>query len=240
MQLADFYPPVDELIRREVKVLDFLRNDPYIKERHDQFAADAATYFGRNKSATTGFEFFSYFDVSHLPKNSQERKKPNLRLIVAARIEKDGRHYSDVTYCLSVCRFRGLSILRKFHFDVAADREGQFRQQQHPRCHIQYCGTMIPKMIDMGLRETQLNAMNPWLSEPRIFSFPTSLALLVDMTLHEFPEPKSDKFRASPEWRAIIRDHETLVLKPFVDKCLAVLNDRNGSRNTLADAFYVK
>jgi hypothetical protein len=130
--------------------------------------------------------------------------------------------------------------LRKFHFDVAVNSDTQQRRNQgHPRCHIQYCGKMIPQMVDMGLRESQLDSMNPWLSEPRIFSFPMSLALLIDMTLHEFPEPRSEKFRASPEWRAIIREHESLILRPFFDKCLEVIKNRDRSGKTLAEAFYV-
>lgn len=240
MELADFYPAADKLMKQEVAVLNFLRNDPYIKEKHNQFAADAATYFGRNKNTSGGFEFFSYFDVSHDMNQHGSKNKPNLRLIVAARIELEGKVYRNVTYCLSVCRCKTFAILRKFHFDITADASTHgARTQKHPRCHVQYCGKMIPQMQQMGMRQTQLDALHPWLSEPRIFSFPMSLALLVDMTLHEFPDSKSEKFRAAPEWRAIIREHERTLLTPFFDRCIKVIKNHDGSGNTLADAFYV-
>ena len=98
---------------------------------------------------------------------------------------------------------------------------------------------MIPQMQAMGIRDTQLETLNPWLSEPRIFAWPTSLALLLDMMFHEFPDPNSEKFRAQPEWRAIIRTHETLLLRPFFEKSLEVIKDRDSSRKILADAFYI-
>jgi hypothetical protein len=236
MELEDFYPSADDLVQHEVAVLDFLRNDPYIKEKHSQFAQDAATYFGRNKSIQTGFEFFSYLDVSH---DQNWKAKPNLRLILAARIERQAKAYANVTYCLCVCRTRNFAVLRKFHFDVTFTAGRGRRRQPHPRCHMQYCGDMIPQMQQMGVRQTQLTPLNPGLSEPRIFTWPMSLALLLDLTLHEFPSPKSEKFRAAPEWKAIIRTHEALILRPFLEKCVEVMKDRDGSRATLGDAFYV-
>lgn len=237
MDLGDFYPDADELLNREVAVLDFLRNAPFIKEHHSQFAQDAATYFGRNKGTKSGFEFFSYLDVSH---DQKRKEKPNLRLIVAARIERQAQVYHNVTYCLGVCRIRTLSVLRKFHFDITiGNGSNPARSQPHPMCHMQYCGEMIPQMQSLGVRESQLEIHSPWLSEPRILVWPMSLALLLDMTLHEFPNPRSEKFRATPEWRAIVRAHENLLLKPFLERCLEVIVDSNGHRRTLADAFYV-
>lgn len=235
MDIGEFYPSADDLLGHEVKVLDFLQNNPYIKDTHPQFALDASMYFQRNKGLR-GFEFFSYLDVCH---EQRQDAKPNLRLILAARIERDAEAYSNVTYCLCICRTRRLALLRKFHFDVTVTADSKGRRQPHPQCHLQYCGKMIPQMETLGVKPAQLNAMNPWLSEPRIFAWPMSLALLLDMTLHEFPSAKSEKFRATPEWRAIVRTHETLVLRPFFEKCLEVVKDRDGTRRTLGDAFYV-
>jgi hypothetical protein len=236
MDLEHFYPSADDLVGHEIKVLDFLRSDPYIKEQHSRFAQDAATYFGRNKNAQKGFEFFSYLDVSH---DQKRNAKPNLRLIVAARIERKANAYTNVSYCLCICRTRKLSVLRKFHFDIAATHDPARRRQPHPRCHLQYGGKMIPEMEEMGVKTNQLETLYPSLSEPRIFSWPMSLALLVDMTLHEFPDSRSEKFRRAPDWRGIIRSHETALLRPFFEKCLEVIKYRDASRPTLSDAFYV-
>ncbi len=248
MDHLDFYPLPHELIESEIKVLDHLRNNPYITEKHSIFAQDAIKYYSRNKDTRSGFEFFSYFDVMHaaMPGKKrasvgQKKQEPNLRLIVAANIElTNNGSYSNVSYCLVVCRIRKKhpSILRKFHFDVT-NGDNQVRRQEHPVCHLQYCGEMIPRMQDMGCREAQLKQMHASLSEPRVFFWPMSLALLVDLAFHEFPDPHSSKFRASSEWRGIVRNQEALILRPFYEKCVQVLADTGGNNQTLADVFYV-
>ena len=107
-------------------------------------------------------------------------------------------------------------------------------------CHLQYCGEMIPHMKQrMGCQEAQLVQMHASLSEPRVFFWPMSLALLVDLAFHEFPDPRSANFRASSEWRGIIRAHEALVLQPFYEKCAQVIANTKGNNRTLADEFYV-
>jgi hypothetical protein len=98
---------------------------------------------------------------------------------------------------------------------------------------------MVPYMTTVGCRATQLDQMHPWLSEPRIFFWPMSLALLIDMALHEFPDQDSAKFRAESYWHGLIRKHETLVLKPFYAKCIEIIEDTKGENQTLADAFYI-
>ncbi len=247
MELSDFYPSPHTLIASELKVLDHLRNDPYITAEHSTFAQAAIRYYSRYKDARSGFEFSSHFDICHAAmlgkkgaRARQKRQKPNLRLVVAARIEltKNGS-YSNVSYCLAVGRIRG-SILRKFHFDVAVSNDiSQRRLQQHPQCHLQYCGEMVPHMVTVGFRQTQLEQMHPWLSEPRIFFWPMSLALLIDMALHEFPDPRSAKFRKAPEWQGLVRKQEALVLRRFYGKCVEVIDNTKGNNGTLADEFYV-
>lgn len=246
MELDAFYPSPSDLIKSEVAVLDYLRDQPFIRDKHSQFAQDAGIYYGRNRGGhQRGFEFCSWFDIWHGPMHSKSKsQKPstsNARLVVAARIELVNGAFSNVTYCLSVCRHKkGFPILRKFHFDVTTTNDSSRRRlQQHPRCHLQYCGEMLPKMEEMGCRETQLENMQPWLSEPRIFFWPLSLALLIDMALHEFPDQHSVKFRQSPEWRGIVRTHEKLILRPFYEKCVEVISNRGKKYGTLAEEFYV-
>ncbi|MDB5357682.1 MAG: hypothetical protein JWN24_4135 [Phycisphaerales bacterium] len=250
MKLSEFYPLPDDLIRNEVSVLNYLRNDPYIKENHSEFAKHAEIYYGRSKNGLHQFEFFSYLDIWHAAMVGQKRsrrrqgiQKPNLRLILAARIElSNARSYENITYCLSVCKKRGskYSILRKFHFDITVSAETDAeRLQQHPTSHLQYCGEMIPAMEKIGIRQAQLDQLYPWLSEPRIFFPPMSLALLVDLAFHEFPDSRSKKFRSSSEWRGIIRSQESLVLLPFFEKCVGVINKKSGSLRLLSEEFYV-
>jgi len=240
MALSDFYPSPAALIESELRVLNYLRNDRFITERQSQFAQDAGMYYGRYRRDHSHFEFFSYFDVTGAG-SKQRKRMPDLRLTLAALIEaKKNGSYSNVTYCLSVCKIRRLVILRKFHFDVTVTSDAvEHRRQEHPQCHLQYCGEMIPHMAKMGCRQKQLEQMHPSLSEPRIFFWPMSLALLIDMALHEFPDRHSANFRSSSEWRNIVRAQESLVLRPFYEKCVEVIVDRRGNNRTLADEFYV-
>jgi hypothetical protein len=250
MDLSDFYPSPGELVKSELAVLNHLRTDQYIKETHSQFAQHASTYLYRNReNHSPGFEFVSYFDVWHAAVSRQKQRSakqgkrtPNVRLLLAVRIKLNKRAFSNVSYCLTVCRIRSarIIILRKFHFDVTGGSDKSARRsQRHPRSHLQYCGEMVPQMAEMGCRETQLNQMHPWLSEPRIFFWPMSLALLIDMALHEFPDERSKKFREKPEWRGLVRRQEDLVLRRFYQKCVDVIVGTQGKNRTLAEAFYV-
>ena len=226
MELSEFYPKSSDLIESELAVLDHLRNQPYIREIHSDFARHASAYYDRFRDKNShGFEFVSYFDVHHTAMHQTRegngrlgKPDPNTRLLLAVRIELERQAFRNVTYCLTVCKIRSkqFSILRKFHFDVtvAGERTGR-RTQQHPLCHLQYCGEMVPKMEEMGCRSTQLANMSPWLSEPRIFFWPMSLALLIDMAMREFPDERSIRFRSSNEWRGLVRKQENLVLRPF-------------------------
>ena len=253
MELSDFYPAPADLLQSEVSVLNYLRGNPYIKEDHPQVARAAADYYSRNRGSRSGFEFHSFFDICHASMERQKagayagaRPAPNVRLTVSARIAVMKRVVTDVSYCLSVCRIRytsraaSLTILRKFHFDVTAgSATAKARLQQHPRCHLQYCGEMLPYMATLGCREAQLEQMHPWLSEPRILFWPMSLAQLIDMALHEFPDQRSARFRADNYWRGLVHSQEDLLLRPFCEKCVNVIVNGGGGRRTLADAFYV-
>ena len=253
MELSDFYPSPRKLIASELSVLQCLRANTYIKEKHSQVATDADFYYFRNKGSCSGFTFNSYFDIFHAAiastktiKANRRKLKPNVRLTISALIEVAATAFTNVTYCLSVCRIQAtgpqarLTILRKFHFDVVARGASTlYRLQQHPRCHLQYCGAMVPYMETIGCKSTQLEQMHPWLSEPRIFFRPMSLGLLIDMALREFPDQDSAKFRSDSYWRGIIREQEALLLHPFYEKCIEIIQDTKRANQTLADAFYV-
>ena len=250
MDLLKFYPSPSDLIKSEIAVLDYLRWEPYIKREHSQFAKHASNYYDRNQgSLAHGFDFVSYFDVCHAAMQGSKRRSkrqeepiPNVRLLLAVRIESDKQAFRNVSYCLTVCQIHSarFTILRKFHFDVAIHGDKPEKQvQPHPRFHLQYCGKMVPEMVTMGCRETQLKGMHPWLSEPRIFFSPMSLALLIDMALHEFPDERSKKFRESKEWRGLVRRQERLVLHPFYKKCVEVIDDTKRNNRTLAEEFYI-
>jgi hypothetical protein len=249
MILADFYPKAVDLVKSELSVLNYLRNNPYINEIHPQVAQTAAACYLRFRDSRSGLEFNSHLDIWHAGVHQQRsmlsvggRSGPNVRLTISAAIELGGKGMiENVSYCLSVCRFRRsqMTVLRKFHFDVTSEdnRARAGGLQQRPRCHLQYCGEMLPYMEKIGCRKIQLNQMYPWLSEPRILYWPMSLALLLDMALHEFPDQRSAKFRADSYWRGLIHSQEELILRPFCETCLSVIRGDKDER-ILADAFY--
>jgi hypothetical protein len=258
MELSEFYPLPRDFIRNELEVLDYLGNSTYIGAEHPQFWGDAKKYRAQYRGPRSGFQFASFLNVFHaeMPRLRKRTARhledePNLKLIVASLIEQQTKSkYGNISYLLAVGRIRSLtkepgpktypSLLRKFHFDVTAGTANeQTRRQEHPMCHLQYCGGFIPLMAELGFRQSQLEQMHERLSEPRIFFWPMSLALLVDMALHEFPDPKSAQFRKEPEWRNIIRKNEAFLLRPFHEKCVAIIRNVAKQRRTLADEFYV-
>jgi hypothetical protein len=251
MELADFYPEPQALIDSEDKVLGFLRNNGYIVERQSEIAEVAKRTYERYRQHRSGFAFASHLSVRHAemfrqapPGSTRRNVRPNVHLVIAAQIQlANSNVYSNVSYCLAVCRIRSThpSILRKFHFDITVNRgQGSSRRQPHPRSHLQYCGEMLPCMSQLGRRNEQLDQMHVRLSEPRIFFWPMSLALLIDMALREFPDQHSTKFLEDSYWRGLVRRQEALVLRPFYERCLEVIRDTKGDNQTRADAFYVK
>lgn len=260
MELADFYPNPEDLIHSEVEVLAFLRNSTYIREKQSLFAEAAKRYYDRYRKDRLGFEFSSHFSVRHTEmfghtsvSSARRRTVPNVHLVIATQIQLAASEtYGNITYCLAVCKIKAAdwmswpndphpSILRKFHFDVTvASSLGSSRRQAHPTCHLQYCGKMLPYMSQLGCRSSQLDQMHARLSEPRIFYWPMSLALLIDMALREFPDQDSTKFREDSNWRGLVRGQEELVLKPFYQKCVEIIANNDRNNKTLAESFYVK
>jgi hypothetical protein len=245
INLLEMYPKPSDLIQSEVKVLEYLMYNPYINEAHADFARHANQYYQRSRSSKNGFEFASHLDLWHTAIGGRRPpdEKANIRLVLASLVQVDGKKYGNITHCLSVFRRRArneYTILRKFHFDVAVGKEEPAgRLQQHPRFHLQYCGEMLPYMRTLGLRKEQLNQLHPWLSEPRLLYPPMSLALMLDMSLREFPDPASAKFRSTGEWRSIVHEHESAMLRPFFQKCVEVIDSKTGPMQTLVDQFYV-
>jgi hypothetical protein len=246
IKLLDVYPQPSALIRSETKAAEYLADNPYIKEVHADFARHASECYQRSRNSASGFEFSSHLDIWHTQmggRPNSARRPANVRLVLGSLVQLRGkRDYANITHCLCVLRLRAggqYTILRKFHFDVTAgNEEPGGRLQRHPRFHLQYCGELLPYMKQLGVRTTQLKQLHPSLSEPRIFFTPMSLALMLDMTLREFPDPASAKFRATGEWRGIVREHESLVLLPFFEKCVEAIK-QTGPTETLADQFYI-
>jgi hypothetical protein len=230
MTLADLYPQPDDLIKSECDTLRYLMNDHVLNAEHYEFAIAAKRSYGQIYKTRPYFSFDSHLNVLHQGKS--------LMLIVSGLVERIGKaDYGNITYCLAVCHQDDskLQILRKFHFDAVSYVDPN-RNQSHPVCHLQYCGSLLPYLSALGCKEEQMIEMHSWLSEPRILYWPTSLALITDLAFREFPSDVGRKFRERPEWQSIVRKNEALLLTNFHKHCLEIIK---ASKGTLAEALYV-
>lgn len=249
MLVTDIYPSPHDLFELELRVLAFLRDEPYVAKNHPNLTSDLARYFAHNRSASSGFHFFSHLDVCHrqLPiKRDYSRNFSNVSLIIGADIRQDGDgSYSNISYCLGVARTlqrKRRAIWRKFHFDLTVP--GGHRRQPHPISHMQYGGELNDNWRSLGFRDAQTRDFQSQLSEPRVQFSPMSLALIFDMIFREFPDQETTVFRSSREWVQIVRNHEDAVLRPYYQKCLDTIGENraaalNSPFQTLSDIFYI-
>lgn len=249
MKLTDFYPTPTELRKNELDTLKLLSEDRYFCEEHLQFVTDASTSYSQYRYRSRGLRFESYLDVAHKEMSGSKkidpetgRPKSNLRLLIGGLIDQTSSNaFENVSYFLVVSRIRSSPpiILRKFHFDITPVAAGT-RRQSHPLSHLQYCGKLTKMMEErLGYRPEHLKHMHFELSEPRVFFWPMSLALLVDLALREFAESSSYEFRQGQDWKSVVRNDEILFLRKFHEKCLGVIDSGASNRPTLSESFYV-
>jgi len=249
MLVTDIYPSPDDLFALELRVLDFLRDEPFIAKNYPYLVNDLNKFIGINKSSHSGFHFFSHVDVCHrqLPiKRNGSRVYSNLSLIIGVDIRQDEHgNYSNISYCLGVVRTlqrNRRAIWRKFHFDLTVP--GAQRRQAHPISHLQYGGELNHSWRELGFRDSQTKDFQSQLSEPRVQFCPMSLALIFDLIFREFPDQETVEFRSSREWIQIVRNHEDAVLLPYYRKCVDTIGENRaavaGSRfQTMSDIFYI-
>jgi hypothetical protein len=248
MNLYDFYPKPKDLIANEINTLKFLSGNNYIRTEHNAFWSAANQLYTQSRGGNLrSLDFSSYINIRHAPIAKSENKgaryvnpTPNLQIVIGGLVSvlSAGKTYENISYALIVGGIRPNKnvIMRKFHFDITTSPT---RNQPHPICHLQYCGSMWKFLETLGYKKDQLKTLHMHLSEPRIFLGPMSLALLLDMIFREFPDNKSIKFIESPEWKNVIRANEKLLLSPFHQICLNIINSNEKPRKTLADEFYV-
>ena len=249
MRLTDFYPSPSALRDNELSTLNLLSNDPYFATEHGQFVADASATYSQYSYRARGLRFESFIDVSHTEMRGSKtvdpatgRPKANVRLLIGSLIDQEHNSaFENISYFLVVSRIGSTppTILRKFHFDITPSAAGT-RRQSHPLSHLQYCGKLTKMMQEkLGYRPEHLKHLHFELSEPRVFFWPMSLALLIDLSLREFAETSSYTFRQGADWRNIVRRDEVLLLRRFHQECLRVIDSAVKNRPTLSESFYV-
>lgn len=225
MELAEVYPKPAELLSNERGTLKFLMDHAF--DFPDLLTGAREAYFRNNTGPL--FEFESHIDVEH--------EGQRLRVWFGVTIlVNSGRGYDNVSYYTAVCYNATGSgnILRKFHFDLAL--QGRARRRPHPLFHLQYCGGLSRRLLDQGY---SVDHMDKWLSEPRLWYTPMSLALLLHCMLREFSDETAFKFSNKTEWQMLVKKNEDLILRPYFEKSSEFLRTEERKTKLFTDSVYV-
>lgn len=204
-------PSYTEFVKLERKTLTRVRNElaRYAVLRR---AGDDA-YKCLVAKQPKGFDFATHWDV--------ECPSRDCRVILGAIIRKAPNHDKIVSMSHYLCIVEGREpvrrILRKFHFDYV--NEADYRRGAHPRFHVQYGGELTPAMKLMGVEDKHIQPLLPSVEGPRIFFWPMTLALLMNVAFYEFPTTDTDTIKRTSEWLSLLRENERIVLAPFYELC---------------------
>ena len=227
MNFAEVYPEPARLIENEQTTLKFLMDSAFILEKYPELARDARNAFFKN-AADRSFSFESHIDVSH---DGYRR-----RVFVGGLLSLDATGcYDDVSYYLMICRDIVIPsyVLRKFHFDVALP--GKSRRRLHPLFHLQYCGKLSPRLTGLGF---SIEHLEKWLSEPRLWYTPVSVALLLHCLFREFRDEVSHKLSQRKEWLELVKANENLVLRPYFQNSFEFFSNKEKKTKLFMDFLY--
>nr|WP_320050206.1 hypothetical protein [uncultured Desulfuromonas sp.] len=187
----------NNFIKMEKKVLGYLRGKTAVKN-----ISSAATDAYYNFDLKHGFNFSTTWKVAAC-------KTGDLDLTVAGLVELDGKgHFTFVSYVF--CISRDKCLLRKYHYDCECERGNS-----KPLYHLQFGGESLPE--HEGYRG--IDELNCWLSEPRLFYTPMSLALILEQAFLEFRDESTEKIRKDSYWKGLVTASQCEVLKPYFKRC---------------------
>jgi len=184
-----------EFLKREKKLLYYLKNRPS--------AYDIATAASKscNSFGDDGYIFEASWHVEH--------GNGGLEITVAGNIEinREGE-FTFYSYVLCVCKDNVL--LRKYHYDYECNRG-----RDKPMFHLQYGGLPLPSLASYG----GVEELSAWLSEPRLFYTPMSLALILEQVFLEFPNDITNKIQQDNSWKGHVRESQKALLAPYFELC---------------------
>jgi len=218
-----------EFIGLERRTLKLLRNSLSRKKTlaHTAEDVDKCLYWSRGRD----FAFATNWNFNH--------KVENGRVLLGSLVRGDADRKKILSMSHYVCvteEQRAVkTVLRKFHFDYVTKYEK--KRHPHPRFHLQYGGELTPGMEACGLKDKHVKPLFPWLEGPRIFFWPMTLGLLMNMIFHEFPTEDTDMIKDTQEWHNLVRANERMVLVPFYERC-AQLAGKDGV--VFSERIYVK
>ncbi len=200
-----------ELKKLERRTFEFLKKEPHVIAHFGDLYYKAGNQYdlisNDNLLGRTDINFESKFEL--------KCREDEYRIHIGAEV----RSNHSVYFIAVCCKKDGIwKILRKFHFDY--DKNG--RERDHPIFHLQYAGELSSALSEYN--DHYDNILNPWLSEPRLFYPPVTLALLINTVLKEFQTDITSELLNNDRWRGIIKDNEIFAFKSYFEKCLSFLN----------------
>lgn len=230
MKIATDWPLPKKLIENEVATLERMGNNPGLEQAQHQLWVDAKNrhqYYKNRGQKGIDFSFSSWLVF------------PDSPIVTKAAIEclliadpKKHRSYDMVTYSFALCRSNGKGkdhLIKKCHIDFTSTPKTD-RPPPHPVFHLQLPGKLSPMLKKFGIKDDHLE---PMLSEPRLCSAPTTLALLTDFLMREFGGDHISpltKLTKKGEWQSLIRKNEKLVLEPYYKACSRFFQDRRSKK----------
>jgi hypothetical protein len=199
--VKNFKIDVKDFLQRERKLLEYLRNRACSPEI--MLAANQSLYnFGK-----FGYMFEASWIVKHYGRDIQ--------ITVAGQVQTDSAgDFSLLTYTLCVCQDNVL--LRKFHYDHEANY-----LRDKPFFHLHYGGKPLPSQAHYdGMEE-----LAPWFSEPRLFSTPMSLALILEQVFLEFPKIDTEKIQKDKNWKGHVLKSQKEILAPYFELCCKKISE---------------
>lgn len=232
MKIDEWYPVPSKFKSNELLTLAFIKNDSILKEAHPVLVDNAYQY--HSFLVNTRNPIFNFESELEIQLNSTTGKLRGRAHIGGTFLEDHKKKLLAPSYYLAICETESTHhrLIRKYHFDYVLPDSA--RRQPHPIFHLQYPGKLSPHLSKLNF---DCNHLDTWLSEPRLFYMPMSLALLVNIVLREFPDEKTEKIIERSAWRNLIRKNENLLLVPYF-RCCNLFLSANHSEQLFTNDFY--
>jgi len=214
MKIDKWYPDSRTFKSNELLTLAFFQNDSNLKEAFPVLADNAYQYYPFLKNARdTIFNFESELEIQINGATGKIRGKAH---IGGKFFENRKKKLLAPSYYMAICETESIRhrLIRKYHFDYVLP--DLVRRQPYPIFHLQSPGELSQHLSSLDF---ECDHMDTWLSEPRLFFMPMSLALLVNIVLKEFPDERTKKIAERCEWRDLIRKNENFLLAPYFRCC---------------------
>lgn len=187
------------LLDCEKATLDYLRKTPYSWQ-----LANAAEKAFPTLGAD-GYNFKATWPVVN--------GRGVLDITVAAYLEIENGDYRFLSYVLTVSQIdettKNNTILRKYHYDY------ECQEKDKPAFHLQYGGKPLPSQDNYDGKEE----LASWLSEPRLFYTPMSLALLLEQVFLEFRDDDTARLKEDSFWKKHVLRSQREILQPYFESC---------------------